>query len=938
MKKISIVTILVLATLVSFSFKGKIGKLFTPIADTFINKQTVGSVSTLSVAKGGYRADSALILPPYRFADTTAANWSVVSKYDGSVIKIGAALYFRNLNPNKWVLIPASTSATVSWGGITGTLTNQIDLYDTISARLRYIDTSSMLSNYNAGVGYGLTKNAKSPYVDTSKIIPYTDTLKVNGIATKTDIANSPSGTVTSVTTSLPLTVTNSTTTPNISIDSTNSVYGMTTLFQNSKKLNISDTTSMLSGYLPLTAGVSKKVTDNIYINRVNSGIILQGNTADAAVYGNGNTIRFTDNSTGLNGMSLNIVTGELTQIGMTGTLTWGGTIVGSNITVSNRGIINSGVVDDGNSVLQAYGNVKFTGTGNLTNLGTHVIGSIPALGSAADTFLVKKSGGEINYRTAAQVRSDIGAGTGSGTVTSIATNTGTGISGGTITTSGTLVNDTTNLSTRLWRQKGVDSLVGLIALKLNISDTSSMLSNRLKISDTATMLANRLKISDTSTMLSKLTLDRVLANGSVSGRSFTSGVPSFWGVTSGTATTDSILMISTAVTKKVSANSYIWNSTSGQSSVFNNTNPTTAFNNAASLYGGISTASITSGGGSQSAQYGNVGLWGQIGLGNTTSITANANSFFSGLHGDAYKRDAGNLVGTISAVSGRLLMNGSATTDKGYSFRAMTPIQEPSGSWTGTLTSGGGLYIDAIRGTTNVTSGGRLITARSIYSEGTTDTAEFAGYLKVGGTIQGTLSTAAQTNITSLGVLTSDLYINKSVPSIVYQGASVDIGTYASGNTFRITDNNTGAKGFYTDCSTGAFTTLGTGNFTIAALGTGTVYSNSGVLTNTNPSDSSLKDSIKTLTYGLKEILQLQPKTFYYRSDSAKSSLKYGFIAQDVKKVMPDMVRKINPHDEKSKLGLETDGIYVTLINAIKEQQEQIEELKARIIKLENK
>jgi hypothetical protein len=527
----------------------------------------------------------------------------------------------------------------------------------------------------------------------------------------------------------------------------------------------------------------------------------------------------------------------------------------------------------------------------------------------------------------------------GTGTVTSVATNNGSGITGGTFTTTGTIAADTTVLST-----------------KANV--TASLL-GKLNISDTASMLSNRLKISDTATMLSKLTLDRVLGNGSVSGRSFTSGVPTFWGVTSGTATSDSILMISSAVTKKVSANSYIWNSTSGQSAVFNNTNPTTTFSNSASLYGGISTASITSGGGSQSAQYGNVGLWGQIGLGNTTSITANANSFFSGLHGDAYKRDAGNLVGTISAVSGRLLMNGSATTDNGYSFRAMTPIQEPAGSWSGTLTSGGGLYIDAIRGTTNITSGGRFITARSIYSAGTTDTAEFAGYLKVGNTIQGTLSTAAQTNITSVGSLsgltitgtfngTHGTFIGTLIQQNITNGINL-IGLNSSNGTRR---GNLYVTDTYCELQTPStiplyLSTNGTARITLdgstgaalfSSLGTGTVYSNSGTLTNTNPSDSSLKDSIKVLTYGLKEVLQLKPKTFYYRSDSAKTSLKYGFIAQDVQKIMPDMVRKLNPQDEKSKLGLEIDGIYVTLINAIKEQQAQIEELKARILKLENK
>ena len=48
----------------------------------------------------------------------------------------------------------------------------------------------------------------------------------------------------------------------------------------------------------------------------------------------------------------------------------------------------------------------------------------------------------------------------GSGTVTSVAT--GYGLSGGTITTTGTLLVDTLNIATRAWRQKGLDSLAAL--------------------------------------------------------------------------------------------------------------------------------------------------------------------------------------------------------------------------------------------------------------------------------------------------------------------------------------------------------------------------------------------------------------------------------------------------------------------------------------------
>jgi hypothetical protein len=139
----------------------------------------------------------------------------------------------------------------------------------------------------------------------------------------------------------------------------------------------------------------------------------------------------------------------------------------------------------------------------------------------------------------------------------------------------------------------------------------------------------------------------------------------------------------------------------------------------------------------------------------------------------------------------------------------------------------------------------------------------------------------------------------------------------------------------------------IGDANF--SSLGTGTVYSNSGTLTNTNPSDSSLKNTIKPLGYGLSEVLKLQPKTFYYNSDKAKTSLKYGFIAQEVQKIMPDVVREFNTYKTVDsagnkveqvvkKLGLESDGIYVTLVKAIQEQQVIIDDLKKRILALENK
>ena len=83
------------------------------------------------------------------------------------------------------------------------------------------------------------------------------------------------------------------------------------------------------------------------------------------------------------------------------------------------------------------------------------------------------------------------------GTVTSIASNTGTGLFGGTITTSGTLSIDTLNISTRKWRQKGIDSVNGVLATKITLADSTTILAGRWlpnRSLDTATALQTRIQ------------------------------------------------------------------------------------------------------------------------------------------------------------------------------------------------------------------------------------------------------------------------------------------------------------------------------------------------------------------------------------------------------------------------------------------------------------
>jgi hypothetical protein len=119
--------------------------------------------------------------------------------------------------------------------------------------------------------------------------------------------------------------------------------------------------------------------------------------------------------------------------------------------------------------------------------------------------------------------------------------------------------------------------------------------------------------------------------------------------------------------------------------------------------------------------------------------------------------------------------------------------------------------------------------------------------------------------------------------------------------------------------------------------LGTGLVYSNGGFLTSTNPSDRRLKDNILNLQYGLNEILKLRPVSYNWKDDKINQGKQFGFIAQEVQEVMPELVKEFETK-EGERLGLDKDGIYAALVKAIQEQQTQIKELRKEIEILKNK
>jgi len=101
--------------------------------------------------------------------------------------------------------------------------------------------------------------------------------------------------------------------------------------------------------------------------------------------------------------------------------------------------------------------------------------------------------------------------------------------------------------------------------------------------------------------------------------------------------------------------------------------------------------------------------------------------------------------------------------------------------------------------------------------------------------------------------------------------------------------------------------------------------------------SDERLKECVEPITSALSMVQQLSGVCFNWREDGRQSM---GFIAQDVEPITPRLVeRSVTGDDDEEKFGI-TDDVYTLnyggftplLVEAMKEQQKQIEELRTEI------
>ncbi len=98
--------------------------------------------------------------------------------------------------------------------------------------------------------------------------------------------------------------------------------------------------------------------------------------------------------------------------------------------------------------------------------------------------------------------------------------------------------------------------------------------------------------------------------------------------------------------------------------------------------------------------------------------------------------------------------------------------------------------------------------------------------------------------------------------------------------------------------------------------------------------SDARLKTNVLPIENALDKVMSLNGKTYTLKiganQNSTKNDVKYGLIAQEVEAIIPELVKETK--DSLSFLSINYDGLIPILIEAIKEQQNSINNLKREL------
>ena len=114
---------------------------------------------------------------------------------------------------------------------------------------------------------------------------------------------------------------------------------------------------------------------------------------------------------------------------------------------------------------------------------------------------------------------------------------------------------------------------------------------------------------------------------------------------------------------------------------------------------------------------------------------------------------------------------------------------------------------------------------------------------------------------------------------------------------------------------------------------------------------DNEIKKNVSAIDNSLQRLVQLEPKIFEYNKTKFKdlqlpSGKQYGFMAENLQTVFPDLVTYKSYNYSVAKNSFRTakvkevdvESIIPILVASIKEQQSEIEKLKAEVLELKSK
>jgi hypothetical protein len=231
--------------------------------------------------------------------------------------------------------------------------------------------------------------------------------------------------------------------------------------------------------------------------------------------------------------------------------------------------------------------------------------------------------------------------------------------------------------------------------------------------------------------------------------------------------------------------------------------------------------------------------------------------------------------------------------------------------------------------GTTNFTSGYQNVAGDVNAAVGTAGSATAIG---VGTKASGRSSFSANNNTTASNHASAALGLSTTADNFGMLAIGVN-NTFGAGDTTVDPDNYGGY--YYADGQSGVAFVIGNGDINTTALQRGDNPSNAFVVNYdgsatlsgdlTINSDARLKSNIISLGSTIAKLLLIDGKSYTMKSNESKS--KIGLLAQDVQKAFPELVKTTNDKDKT--LSVNYQGLIPVLINAIKEQQKQIDELK---------